>query len=1054
MKASFRQQLLASTFFVGAAFGVSPAVGQVSTTPVEAAQAGQPDQSASDQDRLPPTTATEDDNKDIVVTGSRIRRSNFTTPSVVDIITRDDRVLAGSRSTSDILQSSTVTSGTSQINGSFLGFVSEGGPAASTVGLRGLSSSRTLVLLNGRRLAPAGVGPQLVAADLNVLPTSVVQRVEVLREGASSVYGSDAIAGVVNVITDTKVNGLTLDVFTDQPVQHGGGGRNYRLSATGGHVFERGHITASFEYREVTGMRVGDRKEFSCPRDLYFNNAGQEVGQVDPATGQLQCFPYTTGGGTGTASGYGIAQSFTLPASRITYTNGNINTIRAVNGLNRVSPSPQQLRDHVISPVRTYTGYVNGAYELGLLGDAEIYGEALFTRRESHQDSTRQLSIDTTPGVLSPNIEIYGGSYAGTPLSAYGYPTSPFYPNSVANAGYQVFTPFIIPNRQAVSSQRVDFFRANGGLRGSIGLGDWRYDANFQYSRTRSRTSITQTTRDRLSNALQTVLAPAGTPDNLVTTAVAGQAGAGNRYTCASNVSGGAIIAGASCVPLNLYDPAIMIGGQMPDNVYNYLYQDDVGHTAFNQSTISLNASGTLFNLPAGPVGVALGYEHRHDYIRDVPSIAAQTKQLYNYSSANITEGSDTVNEVYGEINIPLLKDKPFFDSLELNLSGRYTHYKSYGSDFTYHVNAQWAPAEFLRFRGNYGTSFRAPNLYEQFVADQTGFYGGNVDPCTGFGALPTTSTIYRNCLAALTPILGANAPNFIATSGPQVTTRGGAGLLKAEHSTSYGFGVVLTVPRDVADLSFAVDYFNVSVKDEVTTLNNLILNRCYEAEDFGPDNVYCALIDPRRPASDPQRGTLSSFLNPYLNVSEQRASGIDFDLRYGTGLFGGKFLFKAQATRNLHQYYQLFSTDERSDYNGTLGVQGFGAGPKWVGNAEVRYTLPGNVVTFRYGVQYVGPQDSSDSVDPTLSPAPFLGVINADLRAEDYFNHGISVQFKIQEVGQVTMGINNLTNALPPRISSFPTSDGQFTRIGNYFNSSNYDLIGRSFFMNVTRTF
>jgi outer membrane receptor protein involved in Fe transport len=451
---------------------------------------------------------------------------------------------------------------------------------------------------------------------------------------------------------------------------------------------------------------------------------------------------------------------------------------------------------------------------------------------------------------------------------------------------------------------------------------------------------------------------------------------------------------------------------------------------------------------------MALGYEHRHDFINDVPSLAAQTKQLYNYSSANITRGSDTVDEVYGELAIPLLKDKPFFDTLELNLSGRYTHYKSYGSDFTYRVNAQWAPAEFIRFRGNYGTSFRAPNLYEQFVADQTGFYGGNVDPCTGFGALPTTSTLYRNCLVALTPILGVNAPNFIATSGPEVTTRGGAGLLKAEKSTSYGFGVVLTAPRGVADLSFAVDYFNISVKDEVTTIGNLVLNRCYEAEDFGPNNVYCALIGPRRPASDPQRGSLASFVNPYLNVSEQRVSGIDFDLRYQTGLFGGKLLFKAQATRNLHQYYQLFATDERDDSHGTLGVQGFGAGPKWVGSTELRYTLPGDAITLRYGLQYVGSQDSSDSVDPTLSPAPFLGVINADLKAEEYFNHGISVQFKIQEVGQVTMGINNLTNTLPPRISSFPTSDGQFTRIGNYFNSSNYDLIGRSFFMNVTRTF
>jgi iron complex outermembrane receptor protein len=1053
MKSAFRRQLLASTLLVGAVGLSTPLAAQVAGQPVETtpeATESEPQNTLQSQ-----ATPTADDTGDVVVTGSRIRRDNFTTPSVVNVITRNDSVLAGSRSTADILQGSTVTSGTSQINGSYLGFVSEGGPAASTVGLRGLSSSRTLVLLNGRRLAPAGVGPQLVAADLNVLPTSVVQRVEVLREGASSVYGSDAIAGVINVITDSKVNGVTLDAFTDQPVQHGGGGRNYRLSGTAGHVFERGHLTGSFEYRQTTGMRVGDRKAFSCPRDLFTNAVGEEVGQRDPATGQLQCFPYTTGGGSGIASGYGVAQSFYgFPASRFTYANGNINNIAAVNGIDRVGPSPQQLQDHIISPVKTYTGYLNGSYELGLLGDAEIYGEALFTRRKSHQDFTRQISIDRTVGVLSPNIQIYGGDYDGTPLSAYGYPTSPFYPNAVANAGYQIYTPFIVPNREARSSQKVDYFRANGGLRGSFGVGDWKYDANFQYSRTRSRSAISQTTTTRFSNVLQAVLAPAGTPDNLVTVALPGQAGAGGRYTCASNVSNGALIAGASCVPLNLYDPAVVLNGAIPDNVYNYLYQDDVGRTTFNQSTISLNADGTLFNLPAGPVRVAVGYERRHDFINDVPSADAQAAVLYNYSSSGITKGKDLVNEVYGEIGVPILKDRPFFQNLEVSASGRYTHYKSYGSDFTYHFNGQWAPADFIRFRGNYGTSFRAPNLYEQFVADQTGFYGGNVDPCTGFIALPTTSNVYKNCLAQLTPILGANAINYIATSGPQVTTRGGAGELKAEHSTSYGFGAVLTAPRHVADLSFAIDYFNISVKDEVTTLGNLILNRCYEADDFGPGNQYCALIDPRRPASDPQPGSLASFLNPYLNVSEQRASGIDFDLRYGTGLFGGKFLFKAQATRNLHQYYQLFAADEPTDYNGTLGVQGFGAGPKWVGSAEVRYTFPGDAISFRYGVQYVGPQDSTDSVDPELSPAPFLGVIGYDLKAEKYFNHGASVQFRVEEMGQITMGVNNLFNKLPPRISSFPTSDGQFTRVGNYFNSSNYDLIGRSFFINVTRTF
>ncbi|MDQ2877895.1 MAG: TonB-dependent receptor plug domain-containing protein, partial [Pseudomonadota bacterium] len=234
MTNSFRRNLLVSTFIVGAAGAISPAAAQVTGTPVDTT----PQVAPNNQNNALPSqaTPTKGEGDDIVVTGSRIRRDNFSTASPVDIITREDRVLAGSRSTADVLQSSSVTSGTSQVNGSFLGFVSEGGPAASTVGLRGLSSSRTLVLLNGRRLAPAGVGPQLVAADLNVLPTAIVQRIEVLREGASSVYGSDAIAGVINVITDAKINRITADLFTDQPIEHGGGGRNYRASLTAGHV--------------------------------------------------------------------------------------------------------------------------------------------------------------------------------------------------------------------------------------------------------------------------------------------------------------------------------------------------------------------------------------------------------------------------------------------------------------------------------------------------------------------------------------------------------------------------------------------------------------------------------------------------------------------------------------------------------------------------------------------------------------------------------------------------------------------------------------------------
>lgn len=1007
----------------------------------------------------------------IIVTGTRQRDGEAASdsPFNVDVVSREERILSGITSVSELLQDATLTSGTSQVNGASINFLTEGGPAANTIGLRGLNASRTLVLLNGRRLAPAGAGNKLIAADLNTLPTSIVSRMEVLREGASSVYGSDAVAGVINIITDTKFEGIELDLFTKQPIDHGGGGRNYRASLTAGKVFDRGHITASFEFRERTGLRAGDRRDFSCPRDLIFDPAtGAEVGQIDPATGQLMCFPYALDSGVGLASGYGVAQSLNpfvpTPPARFAYVNGDINQLRAVDGLVRTSPSPVQLRNHVVSPVRTYTGYLNGAYELGALGDAEIYAEGLFTRRQSRQDAAYQLNI-VNPQLLSPDIEILGGTVplplpfppfpiVNVPVGALGLPASPFFPNSVANRGYNVFVPFIVPDRPLERTQRVDYMRANGGLRGDLGLGDWRYDVNLMHSRTKARYTDVQVESSRFSNALQTTVAPPGTPADLIAVPLPGQAAAGIPFTCASNVSGGQLVSGADCVLINLYDPAVLSGGHIPDNVFDYLFRRQVGNTTYDQTTISLNFDGTIAELPAGPLRGVIGYEHRRDKINDVPSPAAQAFDIYNQVTSGITRGSDRVNEVYGELGIPILADRPFARLLELNLSGRYTHYKSYGSDFTYRINGQWAPSDFLRFRGNYGTSFRAPNLFEQFVGDQVAFLGGGVDPCNLFGLTRAPSDpVFQNCLAELTPILGPAAPGYFARTGPRVITRGGRDQLEAEKSTSWGIGAVLTSFGGPVDVTFAVDYWNIEIRDEVFLLNNVILSRCYEAEDF-PNNRFCDLIGPRLPASaGPFAGALSTFENPYINIARQKVSGIDFDLQTRAEVGGGTLALNARATRNLHQQFQLFADAPLQEFNGTLGTQGFAGGPKWIGNMDLNYTFPSDNVTIRYGIKYVGKQDSTDLVGP-FTAGLGVGPVDTDFVAEAYWEHAIAVQLRIEDLGQLTMGVTNLFDEKPPTISQIPVSRGRYARIGNYLNSSNYDYFGRSFFINVTRRF
>jgi hypothetical protein len=251
-------------------------------------------------------------------------------------------------------------------------------------------------------------------------------------------------------------------------------------------------------------------------------------------------------------------------------------------------------------------------------------------------------------------------------------------------------------------------------------------------------------------------------------------------------------------------------------------------------------------------------------------------------------------------------------------------------------------------------------------------------------------------------------------------------------------------MPRRIADLSLAVDYWNINLKNEVNVLGNLILNFCYQAEDF-PNNPYCAFIGPRL-TSGRHAGEISTFNNPYLNIARQQASGIDIDARYATRLLGGNFSTQLQATRNLHQKLENFAGQGLTDYNGTLGYPGQGAGPKWVGSLDTRFKTSNNI-TFRWGVKYVGPSDSQ-----RFDPGTFINgqAVHYDLKAEAYWEHGLSVQFLWPSIGQVTLGMNNVFNEKPPTISDNNTS---IPRLGNFFANGPYDYRGRSIFLNLTRT-
>lgn len=968
----------------------------------------------------------------IVVTGSRIRRDEFNSASPVQIITRTESVLAGTASTAEILQGGTVTSGSAQVDNAFLGFVTEGGPGANTLGLRGLGSIRTLVLLNGRRLAPAGTRGQVGQADLNTLPSAMVERIEILKDGASSIYGSDAVAGVVNIITRNDIDGFTFEGFTDQTFD--GGGAQYRASAVAGKTFDRGNIAVSFEHLRGERIRIKDRDWANCGRGYRYNpTTGASIDDLLPDGSGIRCNGLNYGGGIAHdyigawRSSTGARTTLTsVPGFVGTYPGAGTSTAFSYNGWQNVNATnarplanPGQLEADLWSPIRSYTFYTNGNYDLGILGGAEAYGELLYTRRESSQVGARQLSLDP-----------FGSERLGYYYNAPSYgANNPLFPTVLANAGFQFINPFIFWGNDR-QSQEVDYFRASAGLRGDLGFGNWRYDANLMFAKSDASYSFQSFITDRLRQSLNLVAAPAGFNSAYAITAPAGTVGAGGTYTCASNIGN----ANPQCVPANLLTEGALNGTEIPQALRSWLFTEVTGNTTYEQTTFQFAVDGDLFTLPAGKVGAAFGVELRHDELNDTPPIESQTRSLYNLTSATPTRGKDDIWEVFGEVNVPLLANQPLAKQLDLALSARHTDYDSYGSSDTYKVGLTWTPVDWLKVRGTHGTSFRAPGIYERTLGGQSGFYGTTSDPCYDYQAdlddngVPQTIAA-ANCQAELTALLGATAAdNFLPTGGPQVYSSGNPDL-EAEKSKSDTIGFV--IQPDGLDLSFAVDYFRIKIRDQVANFGTAVLSGCYNDPQFRAGGGLCNFVAARNATT----GNLTYFIDNYVNVASQGVEGFDFTIRYTRDIGEGRFISTLRATNMKSQTYRLSDEDPIDEYAGFPGY------PKWVGDLDLRYEYKD--WTFRWGVDYVEATNAAHYYELPVNSGYHTKV-------EGYFEHAASVQFQGKNDWEATVGVNNIFGEEPPIISpglSVP-------RVGSSHLYSGYDNRGRSLFVNVTKSF
>jgi iron complex outermembrane recepter protein len=812
----------------------------------------------------------------IQVTGSLVRRLEIESISPVQVISADVSADLGQLETADILQQSNVAAGSTQISEQFSAFVVEGGTGVQTLSLRGLGAQRTLILLDGRRPGPAGTRGQVAAFDLNVIPAAIVQRFEILKDGASSIYGSDAVAGVVNIITRKNIDRPTFSFDMSVPLD--AGGESFSASAATGWNFSNGSVIAGISGFEQRPLLQGDRDFFRCPQDLFRDDAGNIIDRQDRSI--LAGTPL------------GGCSSGNLYANTV---------IDAITGL-RYIPAPNGVTIGLIPGYRprvnpTYANSSQAAYEdvlnFDFMQDQQIidnqkrqsvFASADFTFGDIRWDGTALYNRRTTDTHRYRQFfPLVGGRTAAA--ARFRYPDSPDYVAAVPSGVAQPIMPF-----RSDQSIEVDYVYLSSGLEGDFG-GDrfWTWQLFGSYTRS-----------DGDYSALSIVA---------------------NRS--------GDVQFDRSAPRLNYFSPRFL-SGEGIDELQAAVGEWHTGNTIYDQKVISAVLSGELFEAPGGTVGTAVGLEHRRFSIDDQPSELSRSGNLWGQSSALVTKGQDNVTEIFGEIDVPLLAGLPAIESLTFNASARSFEYDSVGnSDKVWKMGLGWQIIPSVRLRATKGTSYRAPGLFELFLGNQTGFVSQlSIDPCIRW-AESTNDRIRANCAAAGIP------DNFIGgAASALVISSGGAGLLEPETSNAETAGIVFT--PSFANFSVSLDYFKFRVNDQISQLGaGSILGGCYGAAVF-PNN-FCNLFDRNSPTDATAPNAISTVRSVYLNINRQQVRGYDLLLRYDRDFAVGGLQVEGQFTYTYEDISLLFSSAQASGFN-QIDRNGDIGRPKLVGNIRTAF--------------------------------------------------------------------------------------------------------------------
>ncbi len=986
--------------------------------------------------------------EEITVTGSRIKKKDFVSNAPVATVGFEQIELTGTVNTESLLN--TLPQAVPGLDRTS----NNPGNGTATVNLRGLGSVRTLVLINGTRVVPTGSGGSV---DINAIPNALIQNIEVLTGGASAVYGSDAVAGVVNFILKDDFEGVNLNAGYEVTGEGDAAITSADITLGANIADGSGNVTFNFAYTDRDDLFQGDRDfaffaqfddEDANGNPILIDGGSSGIPSTSIFSGAFAQFSPTSFGVTFDESGdirpfqlgenndfynYAPVNYIQLPQTRYQTTalgHFDVSDTATVYGRAMFTSSkvPQQLAPTPIFQTTTFT--LDGSPFLTANSQTVLSG-----------DNNDRVIVDNGDGTFSSTYNGGLGVRAARVIDDNGTPNDPdddFCSNcthdssfvdddddgidddpsldatdiidsdadGIADTARAFVRRRLLEVGPRISDSSFTSYQIQVGIRGDI-TDNWDYDAYLQQGNVNGgETQAGNVDRNRFNQAMLLNLSdPSG-------------------RTCSDTSSSGA---SGSCAPINIFGE-----GNISAAGADFIRTRVSSIFDYDQLVAGVTFTGDLgeFELPGGEIGVAIGFEHIENDFNFRPSQALATGNIAGFNGAPAVAGGFDVDSAYVEFYLPFLSGAQFADLLDMELAYRSSDYTTAGSVESFKVSASWAPTDQFRIRGGFNRAVRAPSIGELFRPQSENF-PGSTDPCSAEG-VDQSAAVEAICLSTGVPANVMFSPAINLAAGQVRELQGGNPDLFEESADTYTVGVVVT-PSAIEGLTFSLDYFDIEIEDVITGFGggaNNVLSTCYDPANpaGGIGSLFCSVVN-RRPD-----GTIEFVQTTDQNAASQTLKGFDLLASYDMDLWGGDMRINYVGTFTDESVFTAFP----GDLNPVRCAGDFGNDcgeplPEYKHRMTFRWTSDEWTAQLLWRLVGEVKDDDDDTtyfvekIDPT-----------------HYFD--ASGTYRFSDNYAVTFGIDNLLDEEPPIL-------GDNQEQANTWPAT-YDVFGRTFFVRASAEF